>query len=324
MSRIKIDLQRATTEQYAAQIVTILRENVGQRPPGGYYPGSLESILQFEFSPVALGRNVRGGVWIQPGGAFSSYGGDRGPDWLRRKYADGVNWLRRHHYIVRDHTQSDDDFVEVTSEGASIEIDQGSMSFVISRAWKHWRAEYEKGVFLLGIRKNGQEFTGTAFLIGENLFATCEHNFAGDVVVYLGDTAVPVGKSKKHATADVALFSLAQSTGGIRPLSIHTLLPAAGDEVAILGFPVVPLRLPILNFCAGVIEALPTDYKATQQYIQVSVPTAGGYSGGPLIDTYGRVIGVVSERTFEAVGDAGLPARPFSQVVPTRYLAELL
>lgn len=323
MSRIKINLQRATTEQCAAQLLAILRENVVQPPPLGY-PGSLESILQFEFAPAALGLNVRGGVWIQPGGAYSSYGGDRGPDWLRKKYAEAVNWLR-HHYIVRDHTQSEDDFVEVTSDGTSVEIDQSSMSFVISRPWRHWRAEYENGVFLLGVRKDGQEFTGTAFLIGENLFATCEHNFAGEVVVYLGETAVPVDSPKKHATADVALFSLAQPPGGsFHPLPIYTPLPTAGEEAAILGFPVVPQRLPTLNFCAGMVESLPTDYRATHQFIQVSIPTAGGYSGGPLLDAYGRVIGVVSERTFEAVGDAGVPARPFSQVVPTRYLAELI
>jgi hypothetical protein len=36
------------------------------------------------------------------------------------------------------------------------------------------------------------------------------------------------------------------------------------------------------------------------------------------------VIGVVSERTFEDVGEAKMPARPFSQVVPARYLAELV
>lgn len=246
-------------------------------------------------------------------------------DWLRKNYSEAVNWLRRHHYIVRDHTQSDDQFAEVTADGAGVEIDTKSMSFIIARAWKHWRAEYENGVFLLGVKKNGQEFSGTAFLIGDNLFATCEHNFAGEVVVYLGGTAVPVDSPRKHATADVAVFSLAQIPGsGFRPLPIHTPLPAAGEEAAILGFPVVPQRLPTLNFCAGMIEALPTDYKATQQFIQVSIPTAGGYSGGPLIDTYGRVIGVVSERTFEAVGDAAVPARPFSQVVPTRYLAELI
>lgn len=325
MSRIKIDLQRATSEQVAAQLLTILRENTSRRVSVGYFPGSLESILQFEFAPAALGLNVRGGVLIQPGGAAGSYGGDRGPDWLRKKFADAVGWLRRNHYIVRDHTQSDDQFAEVTEDGSKAEVDPGRMNFVIPRPWKQWRSEYERGVFLLAVKKGGREFTGTAFLIGPNLFATCEHNFVGEVSVYLGDVAVPVREPKKHTSADVAIFSLDQPPGAeFRPLPLHTLLPESGDEVAIMGFPVVPQRLPILNFSAGMVESLPTDYRETNRFIQVSIATAGGYSGGPLLDTYGRVIGVVSERTFEDVGEARMPARPFSQIVPSQYLAELI
>jgi len=199
------------------------------------------------------------------------------------------------------------------------------MCFVIRRPWKHWLSKYASGVFLLSVKKGGREHAGTAFLIGPNLFATCEHNFVGEVAVYVGDEAVPALPPKKHPAADVAVFSLERAPGGgFTPLPVHTAPPEAGDEVAILGFPVVPLRQPTLNFCAGMVESLPTDYKATLQFIQVSIPTAGGYSGGPLIDDCGRVVGVVSERTFEDVGEARTPARPFSQIVSSRYLAELI
>lgn len=78
--------------------------------------------------------------------------------------------------------------------------------------------------------------------------------------------------------------------------------------MATLGFPIVAQRLPTPNFFAGMVEGLPTDYTGVQQFIEMSIPTAGGNSDGPLIDTAGCVIGVVAERTFEAVGDAGIPA----------------
>ncbi len=94
MSRIKIDLPTATTEQIAAQILVILKENGQGRPHVDYFPGSLESILQFEFAPVERGLDVRGGVLRQLGGAVSSYGGDRGSDLLRRRYYEAVDWLR--------------------------------------------------------------------------------------------------------------------------------------------------------------------------------------------------------------------------------------
>jgi S1-C subfamily serine protease len=325
MSRIKIDLKAASVEQVAAQLLTILRENGSGGTAGAYFPGCLESIQQFEFTPSALGLNVRGGVLIQSGGAVSSYGGDRGPDWLRKKYSDAVHWLRQKGYIVRDHTQRSDQFAEVTTDGQTALIDSATMLFVIPRQWTHWRAIYEKGVFHLGVRKGGDEFSGTAFLIGPNRLATCEHNFAGDVLVYIDNAEIAARDEKKHAATDVAVFSLGQSVSS--PLVVLPLrddLPSPGEEVAILGFPAVPQRQPTLNISVGAVEALPTNYRGDSQFIQVSIQTAGGYSGGPVIDQCGRVIGVVTERTFEAVKDADVPSRPFSQVVPVRYLKELL
>jgi hypothetical protein len=325
MTRITVDLQSATIEQVAAQLLTILRQNVANRPAGGYYPTCLESILQFEFSPKAMGLNVRGGVLVQSGGAFSSYGGDRGPDWLREKYFDAVNWLRQQHYIVRDPTQTSDQFAKVTQDGQTVEIDATSMLFVIPRQWTHWRMQYERGIFHAGVRRGGDEFSGTAFLVRHNRLATCEHNFAGEVVVYIDGAAISVTEDKKHQSADVAVFSLGQVVGS--PMVVLPLrhdLPAPGEDVAILGFPAVPLRQPTLNISVGAVESLPTNYKGDSQYIQVSIPTAGGYSGGPVIDQCGRVVGIVTERTFEAVKDPQVPSRPFSQVVPVGYLKELL
>ncbi len=325
MSRIKISLPTATTEQIAAQILVVLKENGQGRPPGGYFPGCLESILQFEFAPVERGLDVRGGVLRQPGGGFGFYGGDRGSDSLRKRYFEAVNWLRQRCYIVRDHTQSSDQFAEVTRDGLAVGIDSHRMIFVIPRKWTHWRSEYEGRVFLLSIRKGDDEFSGTAFQISPNLFATCEHNFAGEVSVYVDDLAVAVRQERRHPSADVAVFSLDSPTvPQCEGISLRQDLPNPGEEVAILGYPSVPRRQPILNISVGAVESLPTDYKGSSQFIQVSIPIAGGNSGGPLIDQFGRVLGVVSEKTFEMVRDPAAPSRPFSQVVPTRYLSEVV
>ena len=264
-----------------------------------YFPGSLESILQFEFAPVERGLDVRGGVLRQLGGAVASYGGDRGSDLLRRRYYEAVDWLRQKGYIVRDHTQSSDQFAKVTQDGLAVGIDSQRMTFVIPRKWTHWRTEYEERVFLLSIKKGEDEFSGTAFQIAPNLFATCEHNFAGEVSVYVGDMAVAVRQVRMHPSADVALFSLvspiAPPPDGL-PLSQD--LPSPGEDVAILGYPSVPRRQPTLNILVGAVESLPTDYSGDSQFIQVSILTAGGNSGGPLIEQCGRVLGVVSEKTL--------------------------
>jgi hypothetical protein len=321
-----IDLATATTEQFAAQILTILKDNSQASPPMGYYPGCLESILQFEFAPKERGLNVRGGALIQPGGAVSiTYGGNRGSESLRRRYDEAVNWLRRRGYIVRDHTQSNDQFAEVTRDGFDVAIDPHRMDFVIPRQWTHWRSEYEGRVFMLSIKTNEGEFAGTAFQVAPNLLATCEHNFAGEVSVYVGDLAVAVRLERRHPSADVAIFSLdSPSISSSEGIALRPDLPSPGEEVAVLGYPSVPRRQPTLNISVGAVESLPTDYGGTAQFIQVSIPIAGGNSGGPVIDQCGRVVGIVSEKTFEMVQDPTTPSRPFSQVVPTKNLIDLL
>lgn len=325
MSRIKIDLSRATTEEIAAQILAILKENCRGRSPVGYFPGCLESVLEFEFAPEERGLDVRGGVLHQPGGVYSSYGGDRVSDSLRKRFYEAVNWLRQRGYIVRDHTQSSDQFAEVTPDGSAVGIDLHRMTFVIPRSWPYWRSQFDEKVYLLSIKKGGDEFSGTAFQVAPNLFATCEHNFSGEVSVYVGDLAVAVRPKRSHPSADVATFSLDSSTAiSTEGLALRPDLPNPGEEVAVLGYPSVPRRQPILNISVGSVESLPTDYGGTSQFIQVSIPIAGGNSGGPLIDHFGRVLGVVSEKTFEKVQDPSTPSRPFSQVVPARYVADLL
>jgi S1-C subfamily serine protease len=123
---------------------------------------------------------------------------------------------------------------------------------------------------------------------------------------------------------DVAVFTVSISvTGPAEAIPPSNALPAPGSEVAALGFPMVPQWHPTLGIFIGNVEALPTDYSQQNQFIQVSFQTAGGNSGGPLLDQYARALGVVSERTFEQVEDKRVPARPFSHVTPISRVFEL-
>ncbi|GEM_PF-6577293 len=128
MSRVKIDLQKCSVDQMAGQILTILRTNERERPPAGYFGGSLESILQFELAPKALGRNVTETGVLVMNGAYQAYGGERGPEWLRRKYFDAVNKLRTRGLIYDDPDQSSPEFVVLSEEGRSVPVDPVTMA----------------------------------------------------------------------------------------------------------------------------------------------------------------------------------------------------
>lgn len=322
---VSIKPKTATVEQVAAQLLTILRRNETQEPAGGYWPRCVKSILAFEFTPQALGLDVRGGVIRLPGGGVAAFGGNYDPPaWLEDKYEEAVHWLREHGYIRRDRTQTSDQFVELTTEGRRVGIDPAAMTFVMPRGWTHWRSVYGDGVYQLSIRQDGRQAGGTAFLVGPRRFVTCAHNIVGTVAVYVGDAEVPVVSPACHPTADIAAFTVADDVDLPEVfLPIRSAMPLPGEEVAALGFPAVPLRQPTLNILVGAVESLPTDYRGDRQFIQVSFGSSGGVSGGPAIDTCGRVIGVVSERTFEQVADPKVPAKPFPQVVPISHLSEI-
>lgn len=134
MSRVKIDVQKCSVEELAGQILTILRANEGARPPAGYFGGSLESILQFEIAPKALGRNVTETGVLVENGAYQAYGGDRGPDWLRKKYFEAANKLRTLGLIHDDPEQSSREFVVLSDEGRNAPVDPNTMALSTNRS----------------------------------------------------------------------------------------------------------------------------------------------------------------------------------------------
>jgi hypothetical protein len=65
-----------------------------------------------------------------------------------------------------------------------------------------------------------------------------------------------------------------------------------GENIYVFGFPVFPFLSSSGNFTAGTVTALagPRDDSGL---VQISAPVQPGNSGGPLLDKYGNVVGVV-------------------------------
>ena len=66
--------------------------------------------------------------------------------------------------------------------------------------------------------------------------------------------------------------------------------PLLGEAVATYGFPYSGILSP--NFTSGDIAAL-SGPKGDTRFLQTSTPIQPGNSGGPLLDMFGRVVGVV-------------------------------
>jgi S1-C subfamily serine protease len=113
-----------------------------------------------------------------------------------------------------------------------------------------------------------------------------------------GATAVLRVVSKDPAN-DMALLQgpadIFKSFAKIRDRSIHS-----GDSVTAIGFPFHDLLSSDFTVTTGIVSSL-SGIKNDSRYLQISAPVQPGNSGGPLIDSSGHIVGVVSEK-INAIG----------------------
>ncbi len=208
-------------------------------------------------------------------------------------------------------------------------------------AWNKWVDKYLNEVFLLTcVDENFDPARGTAFHIGGGLLATARHcvydrhdSVRPDLQLHIGGDAKEVTAVNPQAqinqTIDVAALQLTELANQ-RGIPTQLRLPQIGEEVAAIGFPTLSGRNLTVVVHVGTVEALPTNHRQDERYIQVSFQSGGGLSGGCLIDKSGQVIGIMIENIFLAAAtqmdDANIaepiwpiPPRPYGQAIPIEY-----
>ena len=155
----------------------------------------------------------------------------------------------------------------------------------------------------------GPDSAGSGFLVAPGLLATNAHVIRG---VRVGDLQVlfpsaPIGRRGPHA-ASVAYFD---DDRDLAMLAVDSRLPPLpvdeahafrrGQEVVFIGSPVVGGAL-ILENAAGRGILGSTARLDGLDFYQISGSVNGGNSGGPVIDTRGRVVGVVTARAKREEG----------------------
>ena len=144
--------------------------------------------------------------------------------------------------------------------------------------------------------------SGTAFRIANSQFMTNHH-------VINGCTSIKVeGKLggrviASDAIKDLALVSVAKDSGPIA--SIRTTRIQLNESITVAGFPLEGAfsGIAITN---GTISRL-SGLRGDTDEVQISAPVQPGNSGGPLLDTAGNVIGVVSSKlnALKVAGTSG-------------------
>ncbi len=137
--------------------------------------------------------------------------------------------------------------------------------------------------------------TGTGFYINRQGHVLTNAHVAGKcaaiTVTRLGGAAVPASLVKVDASNDLAVLiaqpspSVAAFRGG-RPVR-------AGEAVVAYGFPMTGTLSSGGVVTNGSVSAL-TGFRDDSRYLQISAPIQGGNSGGPLLDSAGNVVGVIT------------------------------
>jgi len=139
---------------------------------------------------------------------------------------------------------------------------------------------------------------GTGFFISsDGLFLTAAHvleGYARERVIWQGRTF-----SARRLLVDKNLDFAVLKVAGLGPFSCLPVVSSAGvklgDTVFTVGFPLVDIQGVQPKYSEGTISAL-TGIGDDPKLFQVSVPVQPGNSGGPLLDSKGRVVGIIVSR----------------------------
>jgi len=140
--------------------------------------------------------------------------------------------------------------------------------------------------------------TGTGFVVSNaghvvtnnHVISECVGDVHGNLV---GESAATLRVVSTDETNDLALL---QATGTFKDIATIRATPVhSGDPVVVIGFPFHGLLTSDFTVTNGIINSLAGLLNDTR-VLQISAPVQPGNSGGPLLDTTGRVIGVVAAK----------------------------
>jgi len=138
---------------------------------------------------------------------------------------------------------------------------------------------------------------GTGFFITkEGYMLTASHTVRGGLIIqiYYQGKVLTGRKFLDDVSLDVALIKIDDVNCGWINMSPSSEV-RAGDEVFTVGYPQIQLQGLGAKYTNGVINSL-TGIADDPKYFQISVPVQPGNSGGPLVDSQGRVIGIIVSR----------------------------
>lgn len=162
--------------------------------------------------------------------------------------------------------------------------------------------------FGAGGSANGSKWSGTGFAIGHNFIVTNHHVIDGAKTIKIKgvkgnfDVQYQAEVIASDRNNDLALMKITDSqfTGFANiPYATKTTLSDVGENIFVLGYPLTSTMGEEIKLTTGVISSR-SGFQGDIASYQISAPVQPGNSGGPLFDSKGNLIGVVSAKHTQA------------------------
>jgi len=166
-----------------------------------------------------------------------------------------------------------------------------------SVAGKIYRDNVDAVVLVIAYDRNNQPISqGSGFIINSTgRVVTNQHVISGassiTVKMHSGAFYLAAGVSAVDCSADLAIVDLA-----VKGVSFKHVSLANPPQVEI-GDPVIAIGTPLsleLSVSDGIVSGIRDTSDPKIRYFQTTAPVSSGNSGGPLFDSFGRVIGVIT------------------------------
>ncbi len=146
--------------------------------------------------------------------------------------------------------------------------------------------------------KSARTKSGTGFVVSSNGHVVTNNHVVDGCVGDIkgnrtGEAAMVLRVVSSDANNDLALLQAPSATAFKDFARIRDRSVRSGDSIVAIGFPFHGLLTSDFTVTTGIVSSL-SGLRNDSRFLQISAPVQPGNSGGPLFDTSGQIVGVVT------------------------------